>query len=63
MVDAEHFVFAGRDPVKAGVSTDGGEVPRMEWVPLPSVPGLIAGGEIWDAGSLVALMRFMLAGS
>lgn len=62
-VDAEHFVFVGRDPEKVGEPTEVNEVSRMEWVPLQSVPGLIAAGEIWNAGSLVALMRFLVTGS
>ena len=32
---------------------------RAEWVPLGSVPGLIAAGEVWNAGSLVALLRLL----
>ena len=32
----------------------------MEWVPLSSVPGLIEAGEIWNSGSLVALMRLLM---
>ena len=32
----------------------------MEWVPLASVPGLIDAGEIWNSGSLVALMRLLM---
>jgi hypothetical protein len=31
-------------------------------VPLASVPGLIAGGEIWNSGSLVALLRLLMPG-
>jgi hypothetical protein len=34
----------------------------MEWVPLSSVPRMIAAGDIWNAGSLVALLRFLMAG-
>jgi hypothetical protein len=32
----------------------------MEWVPLGSVPALIAAGDIWTSGSLVALMRLLM---
>ena len=59
MVDSEHVVFVGRDPEKIGEPTEGNEIERMEWVPLASVPGLITAGEIWNAGSLVALMRLL----
>ncbi len=55
-VDAEHLVFVGQDPVQVGEPTVTGEVGRAEWVPLGSVPGLIASGEVWNAGSLVALL-------
>ena len=60
MVDSEHVVFVGRDLEKVGEPTEGNEIERMEWVPLASVPGLIAAGEIWNAGSLVALMRLLM---
>ena len=63
MVDSEHVVFVGRDPEKIAEPTEGNEIERMEWVPLASVPGLIASGEIWNAGSLVALMRLLMADS
>ena len=29
-------------------------------VPLASVPGLIAAGDIWESGTLVALMQVLL---
>ena len=60
MVDSEHVVFVGRDAEKIGEPTEGNEIERMEWVPLASVPGLIDAGEIWNSGSLVALMRLMM---
>jgi 8-oxo-dGDP phosphatase len=59
-VDSEHHVFVGRRPVRIGEPTDASEVARMEWVPLKSVPTLIAAGEIWSSGSLVALMRLLM---
>jgi ADP-ribose pyrophosphatase YjhB (NUDIX family) len=58
-VDAEHFVFIGQDPVQVGEPTVSGEAGRAEWVPLESVPGLIDAGEVWNAGSLVALLRLL----
>ena len=57
MVDSEHFVFLGLDPVKTGEPTETTEVERMEWVPLADVPRLIDSGEIWNSGSLVGLLR------
>ena len=62
-VDAEYFVYVGRDPERIGEPTEVNEVARMEWVPLASVPGMIAAGEIWNAGSLVALLRFLMKDS
>ena len=61
MVDSEHVVFTGRDPEKVAEPTEANEIERMEWVPLASVPGLIAAGEIWNSGSLVALLRLLAA--
>jgi len=63
MVDSEHVVFVGRDPEKVGEPTDVSEVARMEWVPLASVPGLVAEGKIWSAGTLVGLLQLIAAGA
>jgi 8-oxo-dGDP phosphatase len=60
MVDSEHVLFTGRDPERVGEPTETTEVERMEWVPLGSVPGLIAAGEIWNSGTLVALLRLLV---
>jgi len=59
-VDAEHSVFVGQEPERVGEPVAAGEVGRAEWVPLGSVPGLIAAGEVWNAGSLVALLRLLM---
>jgi hypothetical protein len=32
----------------------------VEWVPLASIPELIAAGEIWNAGSVAALPLLLL---
>lgn len=61
-VDSEHHVFVGREPERIGDPTDTGEVAQIEWVPLKSVPEMIAVGEIWNSGSLVALMRLLMRG-
>ena len=58
-LDAEHVVFTGQDPERIGEPAGTGEVTRAEWVPLGSVPGLIADGEVWNGGSLVALLRLL----
>jgi 8-oxo-dGTP pyrophosphatase MutT (NUDIX family) len=62
MVDSEHVVFVGRDPEKVAEPTDVSEVARMEWVPLASVPGLVAEGKIWSAGTLVGLLQLIATG-
>ena len=60
-IDAEHYVYAGRSPLRVGDPTDLTEAARVEWVPLASVPGLIAAGEIWTAGSVAALPLLLMA--
>lgn len=62
MVDAEHFIFIGRNPDRVGNPTNLAEAARLEWVPLASVPRMIDAGDIWDAGSLVALSRILVEG-
>lgn len=62
MVDSEHAVFLGREPEKIGEPTDLAEADRVEWVPLVSVPKLIEDGQIWNAGTLVALLRVLARG-
>ena len=59
-VDSEQFAYIGREPERVGEPTEvNEEVARMEWVPLASVPDLIAAGEIWESGALVALQRVL----
>jgi ADP-ribose pyrophosphatase YjhB (NUDIX family) len=58
-VDSEHFVFAGRDPVRAGEPVVSSAMARVEWVPLGSILELIAAGEIWSSGTLVGLLRLL----
>jgi 8-oxo-dGTP pyrophosphatase MutT (NUDIX family) len=62
MVDSEHLVFAGRDPVKGAGSGSTSEADQIVWMPLSRVPSLIAAGEIWNSGTLVALMRLFIPG-
>lgn len=59
LVDSEHLVFTGRDPERIGEPTDLSESERADWVPLASVPELISAGQIWGAGTLVALLRLL----
>jgi 8-oxo-dGDP phosphatase len=62
MVASEHWVFAGYDPQLVAEPVEANEGGRLEWVPLASVPGLIASGEIWNSGVLVALLRLLAPG-
>lgn len=61
-VDAEHFVFVGRNPERIGDPADMSEAARADWVPLESVPALIDTADIWDGGSLLALSRVLMKG-
>jgi 8-oxo-dGDP phosphatase len=61
-VDCERVVFAGRDPQRAGEPVSAESIERVEWVPLESVPGLIASGEVWDAASVVGLLSVVAQG-
>lgn len=58
LADAERIVFSGREPQRIGEPTDRTESERLDWIPLGSVPGLIAAGQIWTSGSLVGLLYF-----
>ena len=56
MVDSWHDVFVGEGAVKIAEPTEKTEMARMEWVPLSSIMEKIAEGEIWNSGTLVALL-------
>ena len=58
LADAERIVFSGREPQRIGEPTDRTESEWLDWIPLASVPGLIAAGQIWTSGSLVGLLYF-----
>jgi 8-oxo-dGDP phosphatase len=62
MADSEHVVFAGHDPERIAGPVEANEIQRIEWIPLTSVPALISSGEIWNPGSLVALLRLLADG-
>jgi hypothetical protein len=47
-------------PARIGEPTDVHEAARIEWVPLAWVAGMITAGDIWNAGSLTALLRFLM---
>ena len=52
-------LYSESHTVGIGDPTEVNEVERMEWVPMASVPGLIAAGQIWNSGTLIALMRLL----
>jgi hypothetical protein len=59
MVDSEHVLFIGRDPEKFTEPVDLAEADRIEWVPLSSVPELMASGKIWNSGVLIGLLGLL----
>jgi 8-oxo-dGDP phosphatase len=60
-IDSEHVVFVGRDPEKIAEPVELSESDRIEWVARASVPGLIAAGQIWNAGTLIGLLGLGLS--
>ncbi|MCU1447954.1 MAG: hydrolase [Acidimicrobiales bacterium] len=61
MVDSEHHVYLTRGADYIGEPTEVTEAQRLEWVPISRVPELISSGQIWNSGTLVALLH-VLAG-
>ena len=59
MVDSEHDIFIGRDPEKFTEPVELNEADRIEWVPLSSVPELMASGQIWNSGVLIGLLGLL----
>lgn len=55
-VDAEQTVFVGHDAERIGEISISQEFRRPTWVPLASVPALIASKEIWNAETMVPLL-------
>lgn len=58
-VDCEHVVFLGLEPDRTGEAIGGAGVDRTEWVPLASVPELVSAGQIWQAATLVGVLRLV----
>lgn len=56
VADGERVVFVGRDARKVGDPVRSEGIERAEWVPLRSVPELIAAGQVWNSASLVGLL-------
>ncbi|HEX2312707.1 MAG TPA: NUDIX hydrolase [Thermomonospora sp.] len=61
LTDGIHHIFRADGAVLAGEPTDV-EAERIEWVPLASVPDLVARGEI-GAGSTVAALLYLMTGA
>lgn len=55
VTDGVHHIFHAAGAERIGEPTDV-EAERVEWVPLASVPGLIARGEISQASTVAALL-------
>jgi 8-oxo-dGTP pyrophosphatase MutT (NUDIX family) len=58
-VDCEHAVYVGRDPEHVGEAVAVSNVARAEWFSLNLITELVATGDIWDGGTLVALLRLL----
>lgn len=54
--DGERVVFVGRDAQRVGEPVNSDGIERVEWVPLESVPDLIAAGQVWNGASVVGLL-------
>ena len=59
-VEQENLIFLTRGADYVGAPVDVNEAERVAWVPLGSVLGLIARGEIMGAGSVVGLLRVLV---
>ena len=61
-VDAEHVVFMAREAESVSDAIRSDEVGRWEWLPLESVPELIATGQIWESATLIGLLTVLAPG-
>lgn len=57
IADGERIVFVGRDAERVADPVSAEVIERVEWVPLESVPDLIADGEVWNSASVVGLLN------
>jgi ADP-ribose pyrophosphatase len=58
--DEAAVLFAATDPVAGPAAPDGTESLELRWVPFDETLGMIAGGEITDAMTIIALQRLAL---
>ena len=56
VADGERVVFVGRDARRVAEPVSAEGIERAEWVPLGSVAGLIADGQVWNSASVIGLM-------
>ena len=59
VADAERVVLAGRDVRQIGEPVSSEGIERLDWVPLGSVPELIAAGQVWNAATVVGLLSML----
>jgi hypothetical protein len=56
-VDSEHVLFLVRGAELVGKPEGEVEADRIEWVPMAEIPGMIAPGDIWTAGTLIGPLQ------
>lgn len=56
-IDMENLVYLAEDLEDTGAAPDINEAERVEWVPLASVPELIAKGDVIGAGAQLGLLQ------
>ncbi len=61
IADTPHEIFLADGAEEVGAPTDITEAQRVEWVPLATVPDLIAKGELRDSPSMIGLL-YVFAG-
>ncbi len=59
MLDSPHHLYLVTGAEYVGEPVEKTEAQRLEWVPLGSVLDLIERGEIWNSGTLVALLHLL----
>ena len=57
--DSERVVFVGQGAEQIGEPVSPEGIERAEWLPLRSVPELIASGQIWNSASVVGLLHVL----
>jgi len=60
MLDSPHDLYLVRPGEYSGEPVEITEAERLEWVPLARTFEMIQSGEIWNAGTLVALLYLLV---